>query len=133
MSVDWSIKATDIAIVFATLVGRSKDMIITGGYNVYPREVEEVLCEATGVRDAAVVGVPHPDFGEGVIAVAECQPGHDRPSEAMLLKAAALVLAKYKVPKLLFFVDALPRNAMGKVLKAELRKTYASVFTGSAA
>lgn len=112
-----------------TLVGRSKDMIITGGYNVYPREVEEVLCETPGVRDAAVVGVPHPDFGEGVIAVAERQPGSEQPSEAMLLIAATSVLAKYKVPKRLFFVDALPRNAMGKVLKAELRKTYAAVFT----
>lgn len=112
-----------------TLVGRSKDLIITGGYNVYPREVEEVLCEAAGVRDAAVVGVPHPDFGEGVIAVAEYQPGAAPPSEDVLLKAAAAVLAKYKVPKRLFFVEALPRNAMGKVLKAELRQSYATVFT----
>ena len=111
-----------------TLVGRSKDLIISGGYNVYPREVEEILCESPSVLEAAVIGVPHPDFGEGVIAVAERTPGEAQPSETLLLLAASAVLAKYKVPKRLFFVDALPRNAMGKVLKAELRKTYASVF-----
>ncbi|MCY1254218.1 Long-chain-fatty-acid--CoA ligase [compost metagenome] len=112
-----------------TLVGRAKDMIISGGYNVYPREVEEVLCAAPGIHDAAVVGVPHPDFGEGVIAVAECDPGKDSPTEAQVLTAVAQVLAKYKVPKRLFFVDALPRNAMGKVLKSDLRKFYAAVFS----
>lgn len=112
-----------------TLVGRSKDMIITGGYNVYPREVEEILCGTPGVREAAVVGVPHPDFGEGVIAVAELEPGAQPPSEGKVLGDAARVLAKYKVPKKLYFVDALPRNTMGKVLKADLRKTYSTVFS----
>jgi malonyl-CoA/methylmalonyl-CoA synthetase len=112
-----------------TLVGRSKDMIITGGYNVYPREIEEILCGIPGVREAAVVGVPHPDFGEGVIAVAELEPGAPPLSEGQVLGDAARVLAKYKVPKKLYFVEALPRNTMGKVLKADLRKTYSGVFS----
>jgi malonyl-CoA/methylmalonyl-CoA synthetase len=111
-----------------SIVGRSKEVIITGGYNVYPREVEEVLLKAPGVRDAAVVGVPHPDFGEGVIAVLECETGAQPPAEDALLQAAAGVLAKYKVPKKVFFTPALPRNAMGKVLKADLQKAYGAVF-----
>lgn len=111
-----------------TLVGRSKDLIITGGFNVYPREVEEVLCGTPGIHDAVVIGVPHPDFGEGVIAVAEREPGFPAATEDQILKAATHVLAKYKVPKRLYFVDALPRNTMGKVLKTELRASYDSVF-----
>jgi len=112
-----------------TLIGRSKDMIITGGYNVYPREVEELLCSTPGFREVAVVGVPHPDFGEGVIAVAELEAGASRPPEREVLGGLASHLAKYKVPKKLYFVDALPRNAMGKVLKADLRKTYSATFS----
>jgi malonyl-CoA/methylmalonyl-CoA synthetase len=133
LQVDGFFKTGDVARVDAdgriTLVGRSKDMIITGGYNVYPREVEEILCGSAGVREAAVVGVPHPDFGEGVIAIAELEPGAKAPSEGQVLTDAAKVLAKYKVPKRLYFVDALPRNAMGKVLKADLRKTYSTTFS----
>jgi malonyl-CoA/methylmalonyl-CoA synthetase len=112
-----------------TLVGRSKDLIITGGYNVYPREVEEVLCSTPGIRDAAVIGIPHPDFGEGVVAVAERDASVSCPTEAEVLTAASQVLAKYKVPKRLFYVDALPRNAMGKVVKSELRESFASAFS----
>ena len=103
--------------------GRAKDLIISGGYNVYPKELELLLDEQTGVRESAVVGVPHPDFGEGVVAVVEGQG-----DEAALIAALRSRLAGYKVPKRVVFVDALPRNAMGKIQKALLRQTYADLF-----
>ncbi|WP_333807973.1 AMP-binding protein [Phenylobacterium sp.] len=103
--------------------GRAKDLIISGGYNVYPKEVELLLDEQTGVRESAVVGVPHPDFGEGVVAVGEGQG-----DEAALIAALRSRLAGYKTPKRVVFVDALPRNAMGKIQKALLRQTYADLF-----
>ncbi|MCA6335549.1 MAG: AMP-binding protein [Phenylobacterium sp.] len=103
--------------------GRAKDLIISGGYNVYPKEVELLLDEQTGVRESAVVGVPHPDFGEGVVAVVEGQG-----DEAALIAALRSRLAGYKTPKRVVFVDALPRNAMGKIQKALLRQTYADLF-----
>lgn len=132
MQPDGFLKTGDIARIGpdgrVALVGRSKDLIITGGYNVYPREVEEVLGKAPGVREVAVVGVPHPDFGEGVIAIAELERGAEPPAVRQVLGDASLVLAKYKLPKKLFFVDSLPRNAMGKVLKGDLRKQYCATF-----
>lgn len=103
--------------------GRAKDLIISGGYNVYPKEVELLLDEQPGVRESAVVGVPHPDFGEGVVAVVEGQG-----DEAALIAALRSRLAGYKTPKRVVFVDALPRNAMGKIQKALLRQTYADLF-----
>ena len=103
--------------------GRAKDLIISGGYNVYPKEVELILDELPGVRESAVIGVPHPDFGEGVVAVVE--GGGD---EADLVRALRTRLAPYKTPKRVMFVDALPRNAMGKVQKNRLRETYAGLF-----
>jgi malonyl-CoA/methylmalonyl-CoA synthetase len=104
--------------------GRAKDLIISGGYNVYPKEVELVLDEQPGVRESAVIGVPHPDFGEGVVAVVEGQG-----DEAALVSALRSRLAGYKTPKRVVFVDSLPRNAMGKIQKALLRQTYAQIFS----
>ncbi|NND53442.1 MAG: AMP-binding protein [Gammaproteobacteria bacterium] len=112
---------------YVTIVGRNKDMIITGGLNVYPREVESVLDELPEVAESAVVGVPHPDFGEGVIAVVVRQRESDI-SGVDLLTGLRESIASYKLPKQVFTVDALPRNAMGKVQKNRLRETYADAF-----
>jgi malonyl-CoA/methylmalonyl-CoA synthetase len=103
--------------------GRAKDLIISGGYNVYPKEVELVLDEQPGVVESAVIGVPHPDFGEGVVAVVIGEG-----DEAALVAAARRELAAYKAPKRVVFVDELPRNAMGKVQKNLLRERYAALF-----
>jgi malonyl-CoA/methylmalonyl-CoA synthetase len=110
-----------------TIVGRAKDLIISGGFNVYPKEIEEVLDAVPGVGESAVIGVPHPDFGEGVVAVMTTK-GELAP-EAEIIATLSGSLAKFKVPKRIFAVDELPRNAMGKVQKAELRKRYADTFT----
>jgi malonyl-CoA/methylmalonyl-CoA synthetase len=103
--------------------GRAKDLIISGGYNVYPKEVELVLDEMPGVTESAVVGAPHPDFGEAVVAVILGQG-----EEADIIARARAQLAPYKTPKRVLFVDDLPRNAMGKVQKNLLRDRYAKLF-----
>jgi malonyl-CoA/methylmalonyl-CoA synthetase len=103
--------------------GRAKDLIISGGYNVYPKEVELILDELPGVTESAVVGVPHPDFGEGVVAVVMGQG-----EEAAMIAACRSQLAAYKSPKRVVFVDALPRNAMGKVQKNLLREQFRDLF-----
>ena len=108
---------------YLTIAGRSKDLIITGGYNVYPKEIELVLDALPGVRESAVVGVPHPDFGEAVTAVVVPAPGA-APSEPELIAAVKGRLANFKVPKRIHVVDELPRNAMGKVQKNVLRERY---------
>ena len=105
------------------LVGRSKDLVITGGLNVYPVEVEAVLDELPGVLESAVIGVPDPDFGEAVVAVVVAEPGVRLDTDAVRAAARDL-LAGFKVPKQVHVVDVLPRNAMGKVEKAVLRRTY---------
>lgn len=109
-----------------SIVGRAKDIIITGGFNVYPKEIEEVLDAMPGIGESAVIGVAHPDFGEGVVAVVTAK-GPLVP-EADIIAALSASLAKFKVPKRIFMVAELPRNAMGKVQKAELRKRYADTF-----
>jgi malonyl-CoA/methylmalonyl-CoA synthetase len=106
-----------------TISGRAKDLIITGGFNVYPKEIELVLDALPGVVESAVIGVPHPDFGEAVIAVIAGEG-----DEAAVIAAARTQLAAFKAPKRVIFMDDLPRNAMGKVQKAELRKAYGSIF-----
>jgi len=113
-----------------TIVGRAKDLIISGGFNVYPKEIEEELNALPGVNESAVVGVPHPDFGEGVIAILTPEPGAKVPSEAEVISALSNRLAKFKLPKRVFVLDELPRNAMGKVQKGELRAQFAKTFTG---
>ena len=109
---------------YLTIVGRSKDLIITGGYNVYPKEVELALDELPGVRESAVVGVPHPDFGEAVTAVIVPLSGEPAPTEAQVIAAMKAKLANFKVPKRVHFVEELPRNAMGKVQKNLLRERF---------
>jgi malonyl-CoA/methylmalonyl-CoA synthetase len=111
------------------LLGRSKDLIISGGLNVYPREVEDVLDSLTGSSKSAVFGVPHPDFGEAVVAVLELGPGTQF-DEFSLLRAARQRLAPYKVPKRILPVAAIPRNRMGKVLKNKLREAHHELFVG---
>jgi len=112
------------------IVGRAKDLIISGGFNVYPKEIETEIDAMAGVAESAVVGVPHADFGEGVIAVVTAKPGMTAPDEAAVLAALKDRLAKFKLPKRVFVVEELPRNAMGKVQKNELRSRYAGTFKG---
>jgi malonyl-CoA/methylmalonyl-CoA synthetase len=114
---------------YVTIVGRSKDLIITGGYNVYPAEIEGYLNEMDGVAESAVIGVPHPDFGEGVVAVVVARPGA-KPEAAALIGALKGKIANFKVPKHCFVVDALPRNTMGKVQKNLLRDQHKGLFGG---
>ena len=109
------------------IVGRAKDLIISGGYNVYPVEVETELDALTGVAESAVFGVPHPDFGEGVTAVIVARAGATL-DETALRAALEQRLAKYKLPKRIVLVSELPRNAMGKVQKAQLREHYRDLY-----
>jgi len=110
-----------------TIAGRSKDLIISGGFNIYPAELEMVLAEVDGVSDVAIIGVPHPDFGEAVVAVVTADRADLDP--AQIEAVATEKLARFKQPKAIRIVDEFPRNAMGKVLKAELRKRFAGLFT----
>ena len=103
--------------------GRAKDLIISGGYNVYPKEIELLFDEMEGVAESAVIGVPHRDFGEAVVAVVVGQG-----EEAALIAAAREKLAAFKAPKRVMFVDELPRNAMGKVQKSLLRAQFKDLF-----
>jgi malonyl-CoA/methylmalonyl-CoA synthetase len=112
---------------YVHIVGRAKDLVITGGYNVYPKEVETEIDAIPGVVESAVIGVPHPDFGEGVTAVVVPAKGA-KLSEDAVIAALGDRLAKFKQPKRVFFVEELPRNNMGKVQKNVLRDTYAKTF-----
>ena len=112
---------------YLTIVGRQKDLIITGGFNVYPKEVELILDEQPGVLESAVVGVPHPDFGEAVLAILVPKPD-ETPDLAAIDVALRESLARFKQPKALELMDSLPRNTMGKVQKAELRARFAGRF-----
>ena len=112
---------------YVTIVGRSKDLIITGGYNVYPAEVEGYLNEMAGVAESAVIGVPHPDFGEGVVAVVVAKAGASLDPAALIAELKSRI-ANFKVPKQCFIVEALPRNTMGKVQKNLLREAHKGLF-----
>lgn len=112
---------------YVHIVGRGKDLIITGGYNVYPKEVEVEIDEMPGVVESAVIGCPHPDFGEGVTAVVVVKSGAEV-TAASIQKALDQRLAKFKLPKQVFIVDDLPRNTMGKVQKNLLRDTYKDIY-----
>ena len=117
---------------YLSIVGRMKDLIITGGLNVYPREVEAVLDTLPGVRESAVIGVPHPDFGEAVLGVVVPEPGA-APDLDAIAHSLRDRLARFKQPKALELVDALPRNAMGKVQKAALRTRFTERFAAPGA
>ena len=112
-----------------TIVGRSKDLIISGGYNVYPAEIEGLVNELPGVAESAVVGLPHPDFGEGVVAVVVPRPGAVLDGAAIVTALKARIAA-FKVPKQVFVVEDLPRNAMGKMQKNLLREQHRGLFQG---
>jgi len=111
---------------YVTISGRSRDLVITGGLNVYPKEIEELIDAMPGVVESAVIGLPHPDFGEAVSAVVVRQksPTGAALTEAFIINAIKGKLANFKVPKWVYLVDELPRNAMGKVQKNMLRQHY---------
>jgi len=113
---------------YVTIVGRGKDLIITGGFNVYPKEVESVIDELPGVNESAVIGVPHKDFGEGVVAIVVPQKGASL-SETDVVAGLSEQLAKFKQPKRVVLVDELPRNTMGKVQKNVMRETYKGILS----
>jgi malonyl-CoA/methylmalonyl-CoA synthetase len=117
---------------YLSLVGRAKDLVITGGLNVYPSEVETVIDAVPGVIESAVIGLPHRDFGEAVTAVVKRAAGSPAPDEAAVIAACKASLAGYKVPKRVLFADELPRNAMGKVQKKLLRDAHANLYDGAA-
>jgi malonyl-CoA/methylmalonyl-CoA synthetase len=117
---------------YLRISGRGKDLIISGGFNVYPAEVEGAVEALPGVAECAVIGVPHPDFGEGVVAVVIPKPGAQL-DEREMQKALAGELAKYKLPKRIYVADGLPRNAMGKVQKKDLRERHKDTFAAGAA
>ena len=112
---------------YVRIVGREKDLIISGGLNVYPKEVEEVLDAQPGVAESAVIGVPHPDLGEGVLALVVPEAGA-APDIAALAEAVAERLARFKQPRAIRLVDSLPRNSMGKVQKSALREDHAGAL-----
>ncbi len=112
---------------YVHIVGRNKDLIISGGYNIYPKEIELVLDDQSGVLESAVVGVPHPDFGETVLGVIVAEPGQTPDLDAMM-EAVRGSLARFKHPRKLILLDELPRNTMGKVQKNILRDQYKDMF-----
>ena len=117
---------------YITIVGRAKDLVISGGYNVYPKEVETEIDALDGVLESAVIGAPHPDFGEAVVGVVVRNPDatiEDHDILSSLLKR----LAKFKCPKAIFFLEDLPRNTMGKVQKNSLREQFKDTFTADGA
>ncbi len=126
---DGFFKTGDLARIdangYVSIVGRAKDLIITGGLNVYPKEVEGLINEIDGVAESAVIGLPDPDFGEAVTAIVVREPGREDITEAVILARLKATIASFKVPKQIFFTDRLPLNAMGKVQKNALRERAA--------
>jgi len=112
---------------YVHIVGRAKDLIISGGFNVYPREIESLIDEMPGVAESAVIGLPHGDFGEGVTAVVVLEKNAGL-SESDILSALQGRLAKFKQPKAVLFTDQFPRNALGKVQKNVLREKYKDLY-----
>ncbi|MEZ5925142.1 MAG: malonyl-CoA synthase [Hyphomicrobiaceae bacterium] len=128
---DGSFITGDLGIIdgegYVSIVGRGKDLVISGGLNVYPKEVEDEIDALSGVVESAVIGLPHADLGEAVTAVVVCTKDATL-DEAAVLRALAPKLAKFKLPKRVLFLAELPRNAMGKVQKAKLRETYDALY-----
>jgi len=114
---------------YLTIVGRAKDLIIAGGFNIYPKEIEEALDAQPGVGESAVIGVPHPDLGEAVLALITARKGAT-PDPTAILASLSQSLARFKLPRRIIILPDLPRNAMGKVQKAALRETYRAIFGG---
>jgi len=130
-SADGWFKTGDVGKVdergYVSIVGRSKDLIISGGYNVYPAEIESAINDMPGVAESAVVGVPHPDFGEVGVAVVIAKPGAKLDGDAILAQLKSQ-LANFKIPKRCFVATELPRNTMGKVQKNLLREQHKGLF-----
>jgi malonyl-CoA/methylmalonyl-CoA synthetase len=112
---------------YLCIVGRANDVIITGGLNVYPKEIEREIDSLSGVRESAVIGLPHPDLGEAVTAVVVLERKAEF-HQAVAIAQLSERVARYKVPKRFLVVDELPRNAMGKVQKALLRQTHSGLY-----
>ena len=131
MTADGYFRTGDLGMIAedgrVSLIGRAKDLIISGGLNVYPKEIETEIDAVPGVGESAVIGVPHADFGEAVVAVVTRTD--DALAEDAVLAALDGKLAKFKRPKQVLFVDALPRNAMGKVRKNDLRDRFGETFS----
>ena len=115
---------------YVTIVGRDKDLVISGGYNIYPKEVEAVIDRLPGVRESAVIGAPHADLGEAVVAfvVREDSPAGAAVEERSVSAGTSVSLARFKRPRRVLFIDELPRNTMGKVQKGALRERVAGLF-----
>ena len=113
---------------YLQIVGRNKDLIISGGYNIYPKEVELLLDQEDGVLESAVIGVPHPDFGETVVGILVATENSD-PDLSAIISNIGNSLARFKHPKKLLVLPELPRNAMGKVQKKQLREQFSALFT----
>jgi malonyl-CoA/methylmalonyl-CoA synthetase len=113
---------------YLTISGRGRDMVVTGGFNVYPKEIEMEIDQFPGVEESAVIGVPHADLGEGVTAIVVLKNGHLPFDESGMISELQKRLAKFKVPKRIIAVPELPRNAMGKVQKSLLRQIYAELY-----
>jgi malonyl-CoA/methylmalonyl-CoA synthetase len=113
---------------YLTISGRGKDLVITGGFNIYPREIETEIDQFPEVLESAVIGIPHADLGEGVVAVVALRSGANKIDETAMIATLQKRLAKFKIPKKIIAVRELPRNAMGKVQKTQLRETYAGLF-----
>jgi len=111
---------------YVAIVGRAKDLIISGGLNIYPKEIEGYIDRLDGVAECAIIGLPHPDFGEAVMAVVVRKPGRDDLTERHILDVLKGAIAGFKVPKAVFFMQELPRNTMGKVQKNILRERYST-------
>ena len=123
--------ATQAADGRITLVGRAKDLIIAGGLNIYPKEIEEAIDALPGVAESAVIGVPHADLGEAVVAVVARARGAVLGEDAVMAGITGQ-LARFKHPRAVIIVDELPRNAMGKVQKAALRAQHGALFVPKA-
>lgn len=116
---------------YIVIVGRAKDMVISGGLNIYPKEIEQLIDKLPGVVESAVIGVPHPDFGEAVVAIVVPGPGAEKLSEVSIIAALKNTIAAFKIPKRVVIAKQLPRNAMGKVQKNLLRQRYAGLLSPS--
>ena len=111
---------------YLSIIGRNKDLIISGGLNIYPKEIEVVIDGINYVKESAIIGIPHKDFGEAVLAIVVAN--NEKISETTIMKVIQTKLAKFKQPKKIIFVSELPRNAMGKVQKQTLRNNYNKIF-----
>ena len=113
---------------YLSIVGRSKDLIISGGLNVYPKEIELLIDKLDGTKESAIIGLPHPDFGEAVVAVVIYDGDSQQPDEDSIINGLKAQISGFKVPKRVLSLQELPRNTMGKVQKNVLRDQFNDLF-----